>query len=189
MPTLSIEMTEAELFALDLIAINKQEWADNVLTDRARVAKDELKQTAQWAQILTQAINSGIDGTDDWAVLLFARDNGLLKTAAQIEEARQLEEAQGVDNATGETDPLTLPLNQIQFFTLLEVAFGKTSEDVVVIIEQSITDPMQRVAAKNKFLRSQNYERSDPMFAMLAPVLGITSEQIDAAWIQALQIQ
>lgn len=86
-------------------------------------------------------------------------------------------------------NPLEEPLNQVQFFTLLEFAFGKNEQDVVAIIESTITDPMQRIAAKNKFLKSDRYHRDNPLFALLAPVLSITDEQIDAAWAQALAIE
>ena len=86
-------------------------------------------------------------------------------------------------------NPLDEPLNQVQFFTLLEFAFGKNEQDVVAVIESAISDPMQRIAAKNKFLKSVSYHRNNELFSILAPALGITNEQIDAAWAQALTIE
>lgn len=83
MPMLNIEMTEAELFALELIAVNKQQWADNVLTNRARVAKEELKPTPEWAQSLAALSQEGGDVADDWAVLLKGKELNLFKTAAE----------------------------------------------------------------------------------------------------------
>ena len=80
MPQLIIEMTEAELFALDLIALDRQAWADNALTERARVAKEELKGTAEWTQA---AISLGDPDADDWAILMQGKTLGLFKTAAQ----------------------------------------------------------------------------------------------------------
>lgn len=82
MPQLSIEMTYGELFALDLIATDKQVWADNVLTHRAWAAKEDLKKTPEWAQALAAISQGGGDVTDDWAVLLKGKELGLFKTAA-----------------------------------------------------------------------------------------------------------
>jgi hypothetical protein len=81
MPKLTIEMTQAELFALDLIAYDKQAWADNVLTERARVAIEELKTTPEWVKA---AIAAG--STDDSEILLKGKELGLFKTAKQRHE-------------------------------------------------------------------------------------------------------
>lgn len=87
---LTVEMTEAELFALDMIALNKQDWADNVLTDRARVAMEQLKSTPEWAQAIAAHIKANGDPNDDWGVLIAGRNAGLFKTAAERQaEAEQ----------------------------------------------------------------------------------------------------
>ena len=74
MPNLSIQMTEAELFALDMIAVNKQEWAENVLTNRARVAAQELQTTPEWSQAVALVAQAGGDVSNVWLVLLTGRD-------------------------------------------------------------------------------------------------------------------
>lgn len=85
MTTLSISMTEAEVFALSTIAINPQEWADNVLTDRARVALVEIKSQPAWGTLLQRAAAAGnVALDDDWALLLFGKTSGLIKTASQL---------------------------------------------------------------------------------------------------------
>lgn len=88
---LTIEMTEAELFALDMIAVDKQDWADNVLTNRARVAKEKLKTTPQWALAIGNVAKTGGDVTDDWAVLLAGHDDGLFETARKKEQRLAVE--------------------------------------------------------------------------------------------------
>lgn len=87
MPKLTVQMTEAELFALDMIAYDKQEWADNVLTERARVAKDALKTMPEWAQAIGALAQAGGDVTDDWAVLLKGRELGMFVTAKDRHDA------------------------------------------------------------------------------------------------------
>ena len=96
MPHITIEMTEAELFALDLIAVNKQDWADNVLTNRARVAKEELKQTPEWAQAIAELAKAGGDVGDDWAVLLKGKELSLFKTAAEKQAEAEIAQATGI---------------------------------------------------------------------------------------------
>lgn len=84
-------MLEAELFALDIIAMDKQVWADNALKNRARIAKDELKSDLAWVKAAVALAKTGGDETDDWAVLLMGRDLGLFKTAAEQEHASRPE--------------------------------------------------------------------------------------------------
>jgi hypothetical protein len=38
----TIELTEAEVKAMEYVALDVQEWADNVLKNRARIAMDEI---------------------------------------------------------------------------------------------------------------------------------------------------
>ncbi|HTN60901.1 MAG TPA: hypothetical protein VL147_05035 [Devosia sp.] len=73
-----VELTDAEVFELDLVMIDRQAWADNFLRERAHIAKDELKFTTEWAQA---ALALG-DASDDWAVLMNGRELGLFKDAA-----------------------------------------------------------------------------------------------------------
>lgn len=42
MATLTIEVTDTELKALQYAALSPQDWADNAVTNRARIAIDEI---------------------------------------------------------------------------------------------------------------------------------------------------
>lgn len=44
MPSISIEVTETEAKALGVIALSAQEWAENAVKNRARIAIDEIVQ-------------------------------------------------------------------------------------------------------------------------------------------------
>ena len=85
-------------------------------------------------------------------------------------------------------EPLGQTLTQVQFFTLLEYAFNKEPEEIVAMIQASIPDKMERIAAKQKFMRSTSYSRANPLFDVLGQALGITPKQINDAWIMALQV-
>lgn len=100
-----------------------------------------------------------------------------------------LQELAGPDQGvTAETKPTDIPLNPVQFFTLLETAFNKTEQDVIDQINASAMPDAEKVAARNRLSRSTLYYRDNPLFDMLAGPLNISSEQIDTAWEQALQI-
>ena len=42
MPDITITLTDTENKALEYAAVSVQDWADNALTNRARIAKDEI---------------------------------------------------------------------------------------------------------------------------------------------------
>jgi hypothetical protein len=42
MATISIEVTDTELKCMEYCAVSPQEWADNAVTNRARIAGDEI---------------------------------------------------------------------------------------------------------------------------------------------------
>lgn len=83
------------------------------------------------------------------------------------------------------TDPNDYPLQPFQFFALLGI-LGKT--DSVTAAIDAIPDATQRAVAKAKFQHSLSFDRSDPLFASLAPAVGLTDAEIDTAWMQAKDI-
>ena len=42
MPDITISITDTELKSLEYAAVSPSEWADNAVTNRARIAKDEI---------------------------------------------------------------------------------------------------------------------------------------------------
>ena len=42
MPDITISITDTEQKALDTVMVDIQEWTDNAVTNRARIAKDEI---------------------------------------------------------------------------------------------------------------------------------------------------
>lgn len=77
------------------------------------------------------------------------------------------------------------PLNRIQFFAMVEL-LGKSTQIEAAL--DAIPDAAQKAVAKAKYKHSSRYDRDDPLFAQLAPAVGLTDAEIDAAWAQALQI-
>ena len=42
MPDITISVTDTELKSLEYVAVSPSDWADNAVTNRARIAKDEI---------------------------------------------------------------------------------------------------------------------------------------------------
>jgi hypothetical protein len=107
---------------------------------------------------------------------------------AKHAEMVALQEAAGPEQVvTLETLPTDIALNRVQFKSMLAI-LGITIDQINIAIDGAITDATQNTIAKVKVTESELYHRNDALFSSLAPAIGLTSEQIDAAWEQALQI-
>lgn len=79
-------------------------------------------------------------------------------------------------------------LNSAQFDVALAL-MELTIEQIDAAIDQIIVDATQNVFAKAKMRKASFYSRTDPLLTTLGPVLGVTDEQIDEAWMQAKDFQ
>ena len=80
MPDITVTLTDTEHKALEYAAVSIQDWADNALTNRARIAKDEI------IALLVAHCNANdvalAVGED--AQVAQAYDLGVVRTAAQV---------------------------------------------------------------------------------------------------------
>ena len=80
MPDITVTLTDTENKALEYAAVSVQDWADNALTNRARIAKDEI------ISLLVAHCNANdvalAVGED--AQVAQAYDLGVVRTAAQV---------------------------------------------------------------------------------------------------------
>ena len=80
MPDITVSLTDTENKALEYAAVSVQDWADNALTNRARIAKDEI------IALLVAHCNANdvalAVGED--AQVAQAFDLGVVRTAAQV---------------------------------------------------------------------------------------------------------
>ena len=79
MPDITITLTDTQLKGLEYCALDPQEWADNALTNRARIANEEIIQ-----MYTTRALDEGvaIPATRD-LIVADAFTRGWAKTAAE----------------------------------------------------------------------------------------------------------
>ena len=80
-----------------------------------------------------------------------------------------------------------MDLNPALFKTMLSV-LGISIEQIQAAIDQAIANPLVATYAKNKVAGSTSYSRANPLFDQLAPLLGKTPANIDAAWRQAEEL-
>jgi hypothetical protein len=89
MPTITIELTDTQYKGLEYAALSPQDWAENAVTERCRIANDEIVQTT-----VAYCLDNGIQvpATRE-EIVAYAFDNGVVKTAAVREEEAEAEAA------------------------------------------------------------------------------------------------
>ena len=77
--TITIELTDTQFKGLEYAALSPTEWAENVVTERARIANDEIVQLT-----VQHCLDNGIQvpATRE-AIVAYAFDNDIVKTAAE----------------------------------------------------------------------------------------------------------
>ena len=80
------------------------------------------------------------------------------------------------------TDPNDYPLKRYQFMAMVKL-LGKT--DAIAVAINAIEDPTEQAVAEARYYHTHEYDRADPMFAQLAPIVGLTDAEIDDAWMVA----
>ena len=87
MPDITVSLTDTESKGMEYVAASVQDWADNALTNRARIAVDEI------VKIYTdRALDEGVQipATRD-LIVADAFTRGWVKTAAQRNEEASAE--------------------------------------------------------------------------------------------------
>ena len=80
MPDITVSLTDTELKCLEYAAAVPQDWADNALTNRARIAKDQII-----AALVAHCNANSIDiATGEDAQVAQAFDLKIVKTAAEL---------------------------------------------------------------------------------------------------------
>lgn len=83
MPTYTVTLTEVEDKALRVVAMDPQDWIDNAVHERCRIAIDSIAQSEIQRKF---AIGESITGSKEDLVM-----SPLIKTAAQLEAEREQE--------------------------------------------------------------------------------------------------
>ena len=81
MPDITITLTDTQYKGLEYAALSPQEWADNALTERCRIANDEIVDLT-----VKHCLDNGIQvpATRE-EVVAYAFDNDIVKTAAEVQ--------------------------------------------------------------------------------------------------------
>ena len=82
------------------------------------------------------------------------------------------------------------PLNRIQFkFMVRKLGLNSLIPQAIAALPEGNEDEANfKIMAETLWEDGDRFERAHPLFAALGPALGLTSEQIDAAWLQAMAV-
>ena len=87
MPDITITLTDTQYKGLEYAAASPQDWAENAVTERCRIANDEIVQMT-----VAHCLDNGTQvPTTREAIVAYAFDNGIVKTAAQRNAEAQAE--------------------------------------------------------------------------------------------------
>lgn len=79
MPDITITLTETQYKGLEYAALSPEDWAENAVTERARIANDEIVQMT-----VAHCLDNGIQvPATRQEIVAYAFANGIVKTAAQ----------------------------------------------------------------------------------------------------------
>ncbi len=182
MTELKTIITDAELAALGLDIVDVQAWLDNFVTNRARVAKEECKLKPEWATAMQNLLIDGGDISDEWAILVQGKADGLFKTAAQVQS-----EVQALPVATPLT-PLEQALTKRQINAALIDSGILDPEAFIVNAINTISDDVVKANVMNDWENAPSFTRDSVMFndtAMLTAV-SMDKAKIDQLWMLAV---
>lgn len=77
--------------------------------------------------------------------------------------------------------PAYPPLKRWQFAAMCQ--FLGVADQIEAAIA-ALDDPLTKAIALARYRESDVYQRDDPLIEQLAPAVGLTAEQVDAAWMQ-----
>ena len=85
MPDITITLTDTQFRGLEYAALSPQDWAENAVTERCRIANDEIVQLT-----VTHCLDNGIQvpATRE-AIVAYAFDNDVVNTAANRQAEAQ----------------------------------------------------------------------------------------------------
>ena len=87
--TITIELTDTQYKGLQYAAVSPEEWAENAVTERARLANDEIVKL-----VVEQCLNNGEQiPTTREAIVAHGFECGVVKTAAERNEEAEAEMA------------------------------------------------------------------------------------------------
>ena len=89
MQTITIELTDTQYKGLEYAALSPQDWAENAVTERARIANDEIVDIT-----VKHCLDNGVQvpATRE-EIVAYAFDNDIVKTAQQRNEEAEAEMA------------------------------------------------------------------------------------------------
>jgi hypothetical protein len=88
MPDITITLTDTQFKGLEYAALSPQDWAENAITERCRIANDEIVDLT-----VKHCLDNGVQvPSTREAIVTYAFDNDLVQTAAQRQAEAEAQE-------------------------------------------------------------------------------------------------
>ena len=185
--SLEISVSDFEIMALSLVALEPEEWIKNFIEVRAKSALEELKQKPEWSNLLSSAQAAGISISDDFAILQYGLSEGLVLTAAQVLALVQQENPPEVVSGVVST------ISDRQFFQGLAIQGEITQAEALAAVKtgdlpQRLEDYIAQLPAEDQFAAQMllsgatTFQRNHPMVALIGDMIEMTSAELDTFW-------
>ena len=93
-----------------------------------------------------------------------------------------------VDLAEVVAAKLELPLEPYQFHAMVEIIEAKGKTLNIAQIINAMPNVSARAVARAKYNKAKSFLRNDPLVVGLSASAGLTTEEMDEYWLQALEL-
>lgn len=84
-------------------------------------------------------------------------------------------------------NPTDFPLTPFQFGVALRI-LGLTRDTLAALVAPLFTDPLERAVAIEAVYSSPLYNRDNPLFNLVAPLINKTPDELDVIWLSLKDI-
>lgn len=83
---------------------------------------------------------------------------------------------------------LATPLEPYQFHAMVDIIEGNGRPLNITSLINAIPDVASKAVARSKYAHAKSFLRNDPLVAGLSAQAGLTASEMDAYWLQALEL-
>lgn len=180
-----MNISENDRLAISTVAVNPEEWIENLIISRAMAAMDEAQRSSEWPQALASAQAAGVAVQDAAVVLRHAVAAGIIKTAAQRQteiETAPLPEPPPADPATVSISRQQVALEMLarEMVTPTEaLALAQTGAAPAWIADLIETLPAGERPVAYIMLTYSTWRRDDGLLATLSALPGAPDIDLD----------
>ena len=175
---LTIDVTAAEHFAMEIVSSDPVEWLTNQVKARARKALSVAKSSPGWTDAAVALASDGGDAQDESAVLLKGKELGLFKTAVQAAEEQRVADDTSVEAPSN--TPTAAHVQQQAILRKMALVGAANAQELNAIITAGTQDAVRLMRKE----RNAPLEGSDAARAVELEKVDEVLQAIDAAAVE-----